>query len=87
MKATPNHSFKRTVTGTSCMAFISFWAMPTAPIQDPGPQAVASMIAGSPMKRLGLADEVAHLVTWLCTEASRYNTGAVFDMSGGRARY
>jgi NAD(P)-dependent dehydrogenase (short-subunit alcohol dehydrogenase family) len=56
-------------------------------IQELGPEAVASMIADSPMKRLGLADEVAHLVTWLCTEASRYNTGAVFDMSGGRARY
>ena len=56
-------------------------------IQDLGPQAVAAMIADSPMKRLGLADEVAHLVAWLCTEASRYNTGAVFDMSGGRARY
>jgi 2-dehydro-3-deoxy-L-rhamnonate dehydrogenase (NAD+) len=39
------------------------------------------------MRRLGQADEVAHLVAWLCTEASRFNTGAVFDMSGGRARY
>lgn len=56
-------------------------------IQDLGPQVVASMITDSPMKRLGIADEVAHLVAWLCTEASRYNTGAVFDMSGGRARY
>lgn len=56
-------------------------------IRDLGPQVVASMIADSPMKRLGFADEVAHLVAWLCTEASRYNTGAVFDMSGGRARY
>ena len=31
--------------------------------------------------------EVAELVAWLCTDASRFNTGAVFDMSGGRARY
>ncbi len=59
----------------------------TGMIQDLGPQAVASMIADSPMRRLGLPEEVAHLVTWLCTEASRYNTGAIFDMSGGRARY
>jgi 3-oxoacyl-[acyl-carrier protein] reductase len=50
-------------------------------IQDLGSQAVASMIADSPMKRLGSAEEVAHLVAWLCTDASRYNTGAVFDMS------
>ncbi len=56
-------------------------------IRDLGADAVAAMIADSPMKRLGSAAEVAHLVTWLCTDASRFNTGAVFDMSGGRARY
>lgn len=51
-----------------------------------GEDAVANMIADSPMKRLGSAEEVAQLVAWLCSEASRFNTGAVFDMSGGRAR-
>jgi 3-oxoacyl-[acyl-carrier protein] reductase len=52
-----------------------------------GEDAVASMIADTPMKRLGSVEEVAQLVAWLCSEASRFNTGAVFDMSGGRARY
>jgi len=56
-------------------------------IRSLGAQAVDGMIADSPMKRLGRAEEVAHLVAWLCSEASRFNTGAVFDMSGGRARY
>jgi 2-dehydro-3-deoxy-L-rhamnonate dehydrogenase (NAD+) len=56
-------------------------------IRDLGPTSVASMIADSPMKRLGLAEEVAHLVAWLCSDASCYNTGATFDISGGRARY
>jgi 2-dehydro-3-deoxy-L-rhamnonate dehydrogenase (NAD+) len=56
-------------------------------IRDLGAEAVERMIADSPMKRLGSADEVAHLVAWLCSDASRFNTGAVFDMSGGRARY
>ena len=56
-------------------------------IRNLGPDAVKAMINDSPMKRLGSADEVAHLVAWLCSEASRFNTGAVFDMSGGRARY
>lgn len=56
-------------------------------IHDLGPDAVNSMIADSPMKRLGSPSEVAQLVVWLCTDASRFNTGAVFDMSGGRARY
>lgn len=56
-------------------------------IQDLGAEVVSRMISDSPMGRLGKASEVAHLVAWLCTEASRFNTGAIFDMSGGRARY
>lgn len=56
-------------------------------IRNLGLEAVSTMIADSPMKRLGSAGEVAELVAWLCTEASCFNTGAVFDMSGGRARY
>jgi 2-dehydro-3-deoxy-L-rhamnonate dehydrogenase (NAD+) len=56
-------------------------------IRSLGVEAVNGMIADSPMKRLGSASEVAQLVAWLCTDASRFNTGAVFDMSGGRARY
>lgn len=52
-----------------------------------GTEAVKKMIDDSPMRRLGAAEEVAHLVAWLCSEASRFNAGAVFDMSGGRARY
>lgn len=56
-------------------------------IRDLGEDAVMRMIADSPMKRLGSADEVAQLVAWLASDASRFNTGAIFDMSGGRARY
>jgi len=59
----------------------------TEMIRDLGSDAVHQMIKDSPLGRLGEPGEVAHLVAWLCTEASRFNTGAVFDMSGGRARY
>lgn len=52
-----------------------------------GPEAVDRMVRDSPMGRLGEPREVAALVAWLCTDASGYSTGAVFDMSGGRARY
>lgn len=52
-----------------------------------GPEVVNDMIASSPLKRLGTVDEVAGLVLWLCSSASAFNTGAVFDSSGGRARY
>jgi 3-oxoacyl-[acyl-carrier protein] reductase len=56
-------------------------------IRDLGDEVVGRMITDSPVGRLGSPSEVAHLVAWLCTDASSFNTGAVFDMSGGRARY
>ena len=48
---------------------------------------VQVMIEKSPLKRLGTVDEVADLVLWLCSEACSFSTGAVFDLSGGRATY
>jgi 3-oxoacyl-[acyl-carrier protein] reductase len=59
----------------------------TGLITSLGPDIVATMVAASPLKRLGRVDEVAELVVWLCSEACSFNTGAVFDMSGGRATY
>jgi 3-oxoacyl-[acyl-carrier protein] reductase len=40
-----------------------------------------------PMDRLGNADELASLITWLCTEDCSFSTAAVFDASGGRTTY
>jgi 3-oxoacyl-[acyl-carrier protein] reductase len=51
------------------------------------PAAVQVMVGKSPLKRLGTVDEVADLVLWLCPEACSFSTGAVFDLSGGRATY
>ena len=48
---------------------------------------VAYMLSKIPMGRFGTADEVASLVAWLCTAECSFSTGAVFDMSGGRATY
>ena len=45
------------------------------------------MVTASPLKHLGFVAEVAGIVLWLCSAASWFNTGAVFDMSGGRGRY
>jgi len=59
----------------------------TRMIRDLGNETVDAMISASPLRRLGDPREVAALVVWLCSDASAFNTGAVFDMSGGRARY
>jgi len=48
---------------------------------------VRTMIEKSPMKRLGEPAEVAELVQWLCSASCTFSTGAVFDLSGGRATY
>ena len=56
-------------------------------IRDLGNEVVDAMISASPLGRLGDPNEVAALVLWLCSNESTFNTGAVFDMSGGRARY
>jgi hypothetical protein len=39
------------------------------------------------MKRLGAVEEVSDIVLFLCSEACSFNTGASFDVSGGRAVY
>lgn len=48
---------------------------------------VATMLAKSPMRRAGEPEEVAEMVLWLSSNSCSFNTGAVFDLSGGRATY
>ncbi|MBI3877764.1 MAG: SDR family oxidoreductase [Verrucomicrobia bacterium] len=45
------------------------------------------MLSKIPMGRFGLKEEAAALVAWLCSEDCSFTTGAVFDLSGGRATY
>jgi 3-oxoacyl-[acyl-carrier protein] reductase len=45
------------------------------------------MLSKIPMGRFGEVEEIAALVAWLCTEDCSFSTGAVFDLSGGRAVY
>jgi 3-oxoacyl-[acyl-carrier protein] reductase len=45
------------------------------------------MLSKIPMNRFGRAEEAAALVAWLCSEECSFSTGAVFDLSGGRATY
>ncbi len=45
------------------------------------------MLSKIPMGRFGQVEEIAALVSWLCSEECSFSTGAVFDLSGGRAVY
>ena len=45
------------------------------------------MLSKIPMGRFGTVDEVASLVCWLASAECSFSTGAVFDVSGGRATY
>jgi NAD(P)-dependent dehydrogenase (short-subunit alcohol dehydrogenase family) len=51
------------------------------------PQALAHITSLIPMRRTGRAEEVAELIAWLCSERVSFSTGAVYDISGGRATY
>jgi 2-dehydro-3-deoxy-L-rhamnonate dehydrogenase (NAD+) len=58
------------------------------PIFDQMPQAhIDFMLAKIPKARFGTVDEVANLVCWLASDECSFSTGAVFDISGGRATY
>ena len=45
------------------------------------------MLSKIPMGRVGTVDEIAAMVCWLASEECSFATGAVFDLSGGRATY
>ena len=45
------------------------------------------MLSKIPMGRFLQVDEAAAMIAWLCTEDCAFSTGAVFDLSGGRATY
>lgn len=62
-------------------------AVKTAILDQMAPSHVKNMINKSPLKRLGTVNEVAELALWLSSDACSFNTGAVFDLSGGRATY
>ncbi len=51
------------------------------------PEHIAFMLSKIPMARFGTVEEVAAMVSWLCTEDCSFTTGAVFDLSGGRSTY
>jgi 3-oxoacyl-[acyl-carrier protein] reductase len=51
------------------------------------PETLAHITSLIPMKRLGRPEEVAELIAWLASDKVSFSTGAIYDISGGRATY
>jgi 2-dehydro-3-deoxy-L-rhamnonate dehydrogenase (NAD+) len=62
-------------------------AVKTAMFDQMTQQHIDFMLSKIPMARFGEVQEIAAMVAWLCTEDCSFSTGAVFDLSGGRATY
>jgi NAD(P)-dependent dehydrogenase (short-subunit alcohol dehydrogenase family) len=50
-------------------------------------QHIDFMLSKIPRNRFVLVEEVASMVAWMASEENSFTTGAVFDISGGRATY
>ena len=59
----------------------------TAIFDQMSPEHIGYMLGKIPMGRLVEVAEVAGMVSWLASEECSFSTGAVFDLSGGRATY
>jgi 3-oxoacyl-[acyl-carrier protein] reductase len=62
-------------------------AVRTAIFDQMTQQHIDFMLSKIPLARFGTVDEIAALVAWLASEECSFSTGAVFDLSGGRATY
>ena len=62
-------------------------AIDTPLLAQMSPEHVQIMVNKSPQQRLGTVSEVSEMTMWLCSDACSFNSGAVFDLSGGRSTY
>jgi len=62
-------------------------AVRTAIFDQISQQHIDFMLSKIPMARFGQVEEIAAMVCWLASEECSFATGAVFDLSGGRATY
>jgi 3-oxoacyl-[acyl-carrier protein] reductase len=62
-------------------------AAKTAIFETMTEQHIAFMLSKIPMARLLEVGEAAAMIAWLASEDCSFSTGAVFDLSGGRATY
>jgi len=70
-----------------CVNAITPATIDTPILEQCTPEFIAYMRSKIPMERFGVVEEVAALVCWLASRECSFSTGAVFDISGGRATY
>jgi NAD(P)-dependent dehydrogenase (short-subunit alcohol dehydrogenase family) len=62
-------------------------AAETAMMDEISPERRADILARIPLGRFVTVEEIAAMVAWLGSSECSFSTGAVFDLSGGRATY
>src|SRR4051812_25000365 len=78
---------KELATSGVCVNCITPAVIQTEMLQQSTQAHIDYMVSKIPMGRLGKVDEIAALVCWLSSAECSFSTGAVFDVSGGRATY
>ena len=81
-------SIGKELAGTGVLAnCVTPAVVQTRILEEFTPEQVQYMVDRIPVGRTGEISEIAALVTWLSSDECSFSTGAVFDISGGRATY
>lgn len=62
-------------------------AIRTELFEQMDPRFIEYMLSKIPMGKFGTVEEAASMICWLASQECSFSTGAVFDLSGGRATY
>ncbi|MDJ0388474.1 SDR family NAD(P)-dependent oxidoreductase [Roseomonas sp. E05] len=78
---------KELATTGICVNCVTPAAVRTPIFDQMTQQHIDFMLSKIPMGRFGALEEVSSLICWLASAECSFSTGAVFDVSGGRATY
>ena len=78
---------KETALEDICVNCVTPAAARTRIFEQISEEHIAYMLSKIPRNRFLEVEEAAAMICWLCTSENSFTTGAVFDLSGGRATY